>query len=766
MNLAPPPVPTLGASPSQWWTDGVFEAMPGTWIVFDDDGVIIDVRTRASFAYGEVARRELLGRRATDVLDPPHAATVLAAVASAREGQPVEICEFEWAGPAGRRWYEARVARHDGVVVACVMDIHKSHEERIANERAAAVMAGIADAVVEIVDHTVTAVLGRGRIEPHPMAAQRIDEWLPPATAEQLMRLVDAVRSSGSGEQLSIIVDADHVYEIAAEPLNDAAVVLVVRDRSQEHLLRQAALTAQQRLQDTLAAFPDLVIRLTPSGEITEVVAGAAPDLIGPIESQIGFGYRSMMPEQELSAWDEALARAVTGDAWAATEYRLVINDMPAWFEARFRRTNADEIVCVIRNKTIEHLLTEQVASSERKLRATVAALPDLMFTYRSDGTIVDAFVERATEMVAPIADQIGRPVGEILPPAAAASVVSAINEALSTGTVVSAHYTVDIGGAPAWFEDRFAAVGPDEVVCIARNVTEARKAKAEAARAEAVLDASTDYVVIVDCAGKVIWTNQTATMLLPESDAMAVDLFDVDSKETFAVEVVSEVDQTGMWRGELAFELGSGMTIPVSLLAIAGRDEVSGQLDHIALVARDITEVREVHARLTHLASHDNMTGLPNRALCMDRLRQAGERAKRGDNRFAVLFCDLDGFKAVNDELGHDAGDQVLIEIAARLKGAVRGSDTVARLGGDEFVVVCEGLEDRSQAEVIARRIIASIDEPVMTEAGVASVGISIGLAHSGIHSDVDDVLRRADEAMYRAKSLGKGTLVVTPEL
>jgi diguanylate cyclase (GGDEF)-like protein len=161
-------------------------------------------------------------------------------------------------------------------------------------------------------------------------------------------------------------------------------------------------------------------------------------------------------------------------------------------------------------------------------------------------------------------------------------------------------------------------------------------------------------------------------------------------------------------------------------------------------------------------MAFHDSLTGLPNRALYMDRLAHALKRTQRSGESVAVLFIDLDGFKRVNDTLGHDAGDALLKIAAERVRTSVRPADTVARLGGDEFTIVLDGA-DADAAGIVARRLATRLAEPVPLEGQLVTIGASIGVSVKDHPADQpDDLLRRADAAMYQAKQAGKGRYVV----
>lgn len=164
-----------------------------------------------------------------------------------------------------------------------------------------------------------------------------------------------------------------------------------------------------------------------------------------------------------------------------------------------------------------------------------------------------------------------------------------------------------------------------------------------------------------------------------------------------------------------------------------------------------------QVEAELRHRSLHDPLTGLPNRVLLMDRLEQALAKELRSAEPVSVLFIDLDGFKQINDTLGHEAGDRLLVEVAARLGAVARPEDTIARQSGDEFVLVCERT-DTETAVKIARRVTTGLGRPYVLPEGIVTVTASVGVATSDGTCDAEEVLHCADAAMYRAKELGSG--------
>jgi diguanylate cyclase (GGDEF)-like protein/PAS domain S-box-containing protein len=218
-------------------------------------------------------------------------------------------------------------------------------------------------------------------------------------------------------------------------------------------------------------------------------------------------------------------------------------------------------------------------------------------------------------------------------------------------------------------------------------------------------------------------------------------------------------------WQGEIWNRKKDGVVYPAWLRISAMEDE-QGEVVHYVAVYNDITERKQIEQRLEFLATHDPLTNLPNRALFNDRVRHAVELASRSENKAAMMFLDLDGFKEVNDSLGHEAGDQLLMDLSTRLREQLRESDTLARLGGDEFAFVIENINDRAAAEKVARKILGTIAETMVIDGQAVSITGSLGVCiYPDNGEEVEVLLKNADTAMYRAKGAGRNQYWVCEE-
>jgi len=285
-----------------------------------------------------------------------------------------------------------------------------------------------------------------------------------------------------------------------------------------------------------------------------------------------------------------------------------------------------------------------------------------------------------------------------------------------------------------------------------------------------AILLASPDPIYVLDLQGKFIYANKATADLfaLAPKEIIGKSTFDLGFPfaSDFQHNLEKVIADQSTYRGKFVHTFSSGQGERFEYLLAPVLDEMQ-KTEATVCISRDITEQALAEEKIWHNAHHDLLTGLPNRRLFLDRLEQEVKHAKRSNIPLAVLFMDLDGFKEVNDTLGHEAGDRVLQLVAERLCKCVREEDTVARLGGDEFTVILTGAQQQKDVELVAQSIIDAIAIPFhlvqMPVQISASIGISL-FTETTISSIA--MLEAADHAMYKAKKCGSKRIYFHEEL
>lgn len=279
-----------------------------------------------------------------------------------------------------------------------------------------------------------------------------------------------------------------------------------------------------------------------------------------------------------------------------------------------------------------------------------------------------------------------------------------------------------------------------------------------------AILVASPDPICVLDLHARFVYANQATADLFAKDVRALIGQSNVDLGISFASDFKRNLEKViaeqSTYRGKFNHRFASGQGERFEYLLAPVLDE-HDNTEAVVCIFRDVTERALAEEKIWHNAHHDLLTGLPNRRLFLDRLEQEIKHAKRSSAALAVLFMDLDGFKQVNDSLGHEAGDRLLCDVAKRLAGCVRENDTVARLGGDEFTVILIGAQQSQDVEHVAQSIIEALAEPFQTEQQPARISVSIGIAfYPQDASSPDALLRAADQAMYKAKKSGSNRL------
>lgn len=287
---------------------------------------------------------------------------------------------------------------------------------------------------------------------------------------------------------------------------------------------------------------------------------------------------------------------------------------------------------------------------------------------------------------------------------------------------------------------------------------------KFELAQREATIFFDTSYegIMLVDHDHRITTINPAFTRITGYTMADAVGktpkfLSSGQHNAAFYRELWETVNQHDFWRGEIYNRRKNG-EVYAELLSISVVRDATGAIQHYVGAFSDITLLKDHEAELERMAHYDALTGTPNRRLLADRLAQSIVRSIRTEKTLAVCFLDLDGFKAINDQYGHAAGDRLLIGVTENLKQVLRAEDTLARLGGDEFIVLLSDIASPEECSTILDRVLNAVSEPIQIDAAVLQVSASIGVSlYPDDNADADTLLRHADQAMYQAKEAGK---------
>lgn len=296
-------------------------------------------------------------------------------------------------------------------------------------------------------------------------------------------------------------------------------------------------------------------------------------------------------------------------------------------------------------------------------------------------------------------------------------------------------------------------------------DVTEQKKAEGELRLRQRAIEASTHGVIITENTPeqKIIYANPALARItgyeIEEVLGQPLNFLQINPNpvhnrsESVKIEMSEQREEHIVLRS-----YKKGGSVFWNEMNIAPVPNEEGEVSHFAVIVNDITERKAMEEQLLHQATHDVLTGLPNRALLNDRITQSLIYIKRAKAMAALLFLDLDRFKTINDSLGHKMGDQLLCEVARRLKRCVRETDTVARIGGDEFVVVLSPLRSHEDSISIAQNIMVEIRKPFSIEERELHITTSIGITRCPQDGhDPDTIIRNADTAMYRAKDAGR---------
>jgi len=548
-----------------------------------------------------------------------------------------------------------------------------------------------------------------------------------------------------------------------------------------DELQREQALKASEEAQRTLiAALPDVIMRFDREGRhlfvsdnVSEVAGLPASAFIGKTHQELGFS------ESLCAIWNNAIQQPFLSGRPHEIEFEL---DSPSGHVAFNWRLTPDAdadgrvrtVLTVARNITERKRAEAALRESESRHRALFESAGDAIMTltpptwrFASGNSAVISmfgardeadFTSRAPWQYSPDKQPDGRPSTD--------KAKEMIETALREGSHLFEWMHQRQNGEPfpaTVLLSRFELNGQTLLQANVRDITARKKAEEALRLAANVFTHAREGITITDQYANILDVNAAFTYITGYSREEVLGKnprilsSNKQDKDVYAT-MWHDLQSKGHWYGEIWNQHKDGRTI-AEMMTISAVSDERGEIQNYIALFSDITTIKEHQAQLEYIGHYDALTGLPNRLLLGDRLRQAMSQAPRRGVRLAVAYLDLDGFKAVNDSHGHEVGDQLLATLAKRMTQVLRNGDTLGRLGGDEFVAVLVDLSDIEASTPILSRLLEAAAQPIPVGDIVLNVSASLGVTFYPQNEavDADQLLRQADQAMYQAKQAGK---------
>ena len=717
-------------------------------------------------------------------IHPDDRERIMAALERRRESRKGFREEYRLVGPDGtvRHYLDCGAPECDGRWIGAVRDITRSKQAEEALARLAAIVQCSSDAIVSLDAH--------GTVQTWNAAAQRLYGY----SAEEVLGhpgvdLSPPERREDAARNIASVVDrkplpsfeTEHMRKngavfpvsITASPIQDSegkAVggSVIIRDITEQKRAQQAFIESENRFRALVQNSNDIITLMDPAGVILYDSAGVSELLGVSPEQRLGCDLFQWIHPDDVSyirMLHEELLRAPGARLRAQLRVRHADGTWrwcDSWGTNLIEEPGVRALVTSFRDITELKGVETALRESEERYRKLIEDASDVIFTIDLDGnfTSVNSIGERISGY--PRQELLGMNLQEIAAPESLAAIRHAI-EARRRGETPAAleaelvardghRVAMEVSGRL-----QFRNGLPVGVLCVARDISQRKRVERLEHNRREVLE--------------MVAQNQPLDAVLRRVEEM-IEHYYPGAVARILLADGSAAPECGSRRDSASANYQGHLAVPIRAggSQVLGHMEISRPepwqateseqvlLDSKAKLAAIALEHRELTNRLSYQAQHDPLTGLPNRALLEDRLRQALTLARRQAKMVAVLYVDLDRFKFINDTLGHHVGDLLLQEAAKRLEGAVRESDTLARPGGDEFVAVLFGIETVRDAEIVGERIIETMRDPFQVRGHELFISASVGLSlfpEDG--EDAATLQKHADVAMYEAKNGGR---------
>lgn len=552
------------------------------------------------------------------------------------------------------------------------------------------------------------------------------------------------------------------------------------RDVTGHKQLLNALAESEEKHRTILEQLQDSYFEIDLAGNYTFVNSTTCNNMGYSKEELIGQSYRLTTPESELEnmflAFNTVYRTGIPNKRFPHKGLRKNGEIIFVETAISLRKNTAGEVIgfsALSRNITDRKLLEEELSRSEEKYRSILEQIDDAYYETDMEGNYTFANDQACRLLGRPRAELIGMNFRNIIPAEDIANTLESFNKIFSTGKSNNsfAHRIVRKEGSIVYADASIslARTRQGDIVgfrCLSRDVTERKRLEEELVRSEekyrTILGEMEDAYYEVDLKGNLTFINEACCrdLCYTSEELLGLNFSQIVAKDeiTNVFNNFNQVYRTGEANRNFSHKiLRKDGTTGYAEATVSLIKNKQGKITGFRAVSRDVSARKKLEQKLAEMATHDFLTGLPNRILLNDRFYIAVAHAHRNDNKLAVMSLDLDSFKAVNDTLGHGAGDELLKMVSIRLSYTLRSSDTIARIGGDEFVMLLQEIHDLEDATAIADKIVESFKGPFIIEGHYLNMSPSIGMAiYPADGKDLDILMRKSDAAMYHAKREG----------